>query len=64
MYTIQQAQEKDVPECYDIICQGREFQKQQGFVQWTDDYPNMFTISDDISAGCGYVLSAGGEIAG
>ena len=50
--------------CYSIIDTGRKFQKEQGFTQWTDDYPNADTIMRDIYDGKGYVLKSEGRIAG
>ena len=50
--------------CYDIIEQGREFQKEQGFVQWTDEYPNIHAIESDIKNSKGFVIKVDGIIAG
>lgn len=49
--------------CYGIIEEAKHFQREQGFVQWTDDYPNLDTIRYDIQRAKGYVLMAGGEVA-
>lgn len=64
MYTLEHAKEENIAECYRIIDDGRQFQRQQGFVQWTDDYPNPDTIRQDVTVGNGYVLKADGAIAG
>ena len=62
--TLEPAQAGDLEISYAIIDQGREFQKEQGFVQWTDDYPNLDTLREDIQAGKGYVVKVDGVIAG
>lgn len=64
MYTLELAQLEDCNICSDIIDMGREFQREQGFVQWTDDYPNKNTIYNDIKSRKGYVLKVKGVIAG
>lgn len=48
MNTIEVARVEDCAICYDMINMGREFQKEQGFVQWTDEYPCQDTIYHDI----------------
>lgn len=63
-YTLEQAQEKELEICSRIINEGRGFQREQGFVQWTDDYPNRDTVIDDIKKKKGYVIKADGKIAG
>ncbi len=64
MKTLELACEKDIHICKQIIDDGRAFQKEQGFVQWTEDYPNEDTIRDDIKAGKGYVIKLDNHIAG
>lgn len=64
MNTLEVAQMQDCNVCFDIINMGREFQRQQGFVQWTDDYPNKNTIYNDIDCKTGYVVKVDGKIAG
>lgn len=64
MNSIELAQIGDLQICNDIINMGREFQREQGFIQWTEDYPNMDTIRSDIQAKKGYVLKVNGKIAG
>ena len=64
METLELAQPNDIAVCYDILDQGRAFQREQGFMQWTDSYPNPDTIRDDIQNGTGYVVKVDGEIAG
>lgn len=48
MNTIEVARAEDCAIGYDMINMGREFQKERGFVQWTDEYPNQDTIYHDI----------------
>ena len=64
MYLLELAQAQNATECYRIIDEGRMFQKEQGFIQWTDDYPNEQTILDDIVAEKGYILTSDHRIAG
>ena len=64
MYTLTLAKAEDVELCGRILEEGRQFQREQGFVQWTDDYPNTDTVRSDVAAGVGYVLKADGVIAG
>lgn len=64
MNTLELAQAQDAEVCYSILDMGREFQKAQGFVQWTDDYPNFDTVKDDIQNKKGFVLKVDGRIAG
>lgn len=64
MYSLELAQPKNAAECYAIIQAAKDFQREQGFTQWTDDYPNESTILNDIQTNKGYVLTAGHEIAG
>lgn len=64
MYTLEPAQIKDIDLCGKIIDEGRQFQRQQGFVQWTEDYPNTETVRLDVIENKGYVVKSGDVIAG
>ncbi|MGN0162802.1 MAG: GNAT family N-acetyltransferase [Candidatus Ornithomonoglobus sp.] len=64
MVTLENALLEDVQQCYDIIDIGRKFQQEQGFEQWTEDYPNFNIIRDDILNKKGYVVKVDGTIAG
>lgn len=64
MYTLELARSSDIAICCDIIREGREFQKEQGFEQWTEAYPNQATILNDIQCQNGYVIKSNGDIAG
>ena len=48
---LEPARPEELETCYAIIDSGREFQKEQGFVQWTEDYPSREIILDDIERG-------------
>ena len=48
MNTLELADMEHVEEYYEIIKMGREFQQEQGFTQWTEAYPDLNTIRDDI----------------
>lgn len=64
MATLELAVWEECERCYEIIEAGKAFQREQGFVQWTEDYPNLSTIQDDIPKGKGYVLKTEGNIIG
>lgn len=64
MYSLEIAKINDLELCYKIVDAGRKFQQEQGFTQWTEDYPNFETIKNDINAKKGYVLKSDGIIAG
>ncbi len=48
----------------EILRAGRRFQQEQGFIQWTENYPNRDTILEDIRFQRGYALLVDGAIAG
>lgn len=64
MFTLELAKKEEVKKCYEIILEGMAFQRQQGFTQWTKEYPNKDTISDDVKNEKGYVIKQNGDIAG
>lgn len=64
MLTLELARADEIEACNEILQEGRQFQREQGFVQWTEDYPNMDTIRGDVAAGTGYALRADGVTAG
>ena len=64
MYTLEPAGMEDLELCGQIIAEGRQFQREQGFVQWTEDYPNLDSVRRDIQSGSGYVFKVEGETAG
>ena len=53
MNTLELARMEDAAACYGIIEDGRAFQQEQGFVQWTKSYPDLDAIQQDIRAGDG-----------
>ena len=55
MYTLAPANPHELSACIDIIREGRLFQQEQGFVQWTEEYPNPALLESDIKSGSGYV---------
>ena len=57
MYLLELAQLKDTAKYYAIIKAAKEFQREQGFIQWTDGYPRSLSNK-------GYVLTADNDIAG
>ena len=64
MTILVQAVAEETEECYWIIDQGRKFQQEQGFTQWTEDYPNLQTIRQDILDQKGFVVKVDQAIAG
>lgn len=54
----------DLAVCAALMEEGRDFQRSQGFVQWTRDYPNADTVLEDVRTGKGYVLRVDGRVAG
>lgn len=64
MYSLELAKSNELAICYNIIEEGRSFQKEQGFVQWTEAYPNRDTIEADIEKKKGYVIKADKDILG
>ena len=64
MYALELAKAEEIALCNEIIRQGRQFQQEQGFVQWTEDYPSIDTLRRDVADGTGYVLRVEGVIAG
>ena len=64
MNTLELARMEDAAACYGIIEDGRAFQQEQGFVQWTKSYPDLDAIRQDIRAGDGYLIRVDGENAG
>lgn len=64
MNVLEPARMNDIETCMDIIKQGKKFQNEQGFTQWTDDYPNMDTIRSDIQNAKAYIIKMDDRIAG
>ena len=64
MTTLEPARIEEIDVCMEIIKEGKKFQEEQGFTQWTDDYPDTDTIRSDIENIKGYVLKMEGKIAG
>lgn len=64
MLALELARADEIEACNEILQEGRRFQREQGFVQWTENYPNIDTIRGDVAAGTGYVLRAEDAIAG
>jgi RimJ/RimL family protein N-acetyltransferase len=47
-----------------FINEARAYQNEQGFVQWTDAYPNRDTVCDDVKQKIGYMFTEGGKPVG
>lgn len=64
MYTLEPAKMNELDLCIAILREGRTFQQEQGFTQWTDEYPSPALIENDIKAQQGYLFRIDGEAAG
>ena len=64
MDILELAREQEITLCGEILEAGRQFQMQQGFVQWTKDYPNTETVRQDVKDQKGYVIRVDGTVAG
>lgn len=64
MLTLMPAAMEELDLCVQCVLDGRQFQLRQGFVQWTEDYPNAQIIRQDLLQGKGFVFKEGREIAG
>ena len=64
MNTLEQAEPHELSACIQIIREGREFQQEQGFVQWTPEYPSPELIAKDIQSGRGWLYKIDGVPAG
>lgn len=64
METLELAKANELTLCSQIIDEGRKYQREQGFLQWTDKYPNIETIREDIKTKKGYVVKVNNQIAG
>ena len=64
MVYLDRAEEKDAARCLEILADGRAFQREQGFVQWGDNYPNADTVRSDIEKNIAYILRVDGDAAG
>ena len=62
MNTLELARIEDLEICAELMREGRAFQQEQGFVQWTPDYPNRDTVKGDIEDAKGYVLKVDGQV--
>ena len=61
MYTLRQARPDELSTCIQILREGRAFQQEQGFTQWTEEYPNPALIEGDIRSGDGWLFLIDGE---
>ena len=62
-FELVRAQDCDADTCMAVLSEGRAFQQEQGFVQWSDRYPALQDVVSDISLGTGFKLIDGGRIA-
>lgn len=52
---------EEISVCMAILDSGREFQREQGFVQWPDGYPDRGTVEEDVKNSVGYLLKIDGK---
>ena len=64
MISLDLAVMEELADCYKAVDSGRAFQREQGFVQWTEEYPSLETLRSDIMCGKGYAVKADGAVAG
>lgn len=64
MFTLTPARPGEETLCMEIIADGRQFQQEQGFVQWTEAYPALPDIAADIAEHKGYLLREDGTVLG
>lgn len=64
MEVLELARMEELADCAAIIEGAKLFQREQGFDQWKDDYPNADSIAQDIRMDRGYVLRVEGKVAG
>ena len=64
MLVLERATLEKASEYLKILDEGRKFQREQGFTQWTDNYPNSETVIKDITCGVGYAIKFDDKIAG
>ena len=55
---------EEVAAIMEILRSGREFQRQQGFVQWDDCHPTREAVEADIRRGDGYAIRVEDTLAG
>lgn len=53
----------DAERCLAVLESGKAFQLEQGFEQWSRNYPNMDTVLGDIAEKRGFVLRVDGVVA-
>ena len=64
MISLDLAVMEELADCYKAVDSGRAFQREQGFVQWTEEYPSLETLRSEIMWGQGYAVTVDGAVAG
>ena len=57
MIELRLAKKEEAEMCISFIEDAKAFQREQGIVQWTEDYPNIETVLRDIDNLRGYVIA-------
>lgn len=52
---LRKIEKAELPMAMAILEEGRKFQEEQGFIQWTKEYPNLAVLEEDEKAGKGYL---------
>ena len=61
---LEAARETEISLYIAILENARDFQREQGFVQWPDNYPAAEDVRKDIAEGKGFALKIGEQVAG
>lgn len=64
MIRLEKAKRENIPAYVEILSSARDFQREQGFVQWPDGYPDEREVISDIEEGVGFALMVDDKIAG
>ena len=56
---LRRAKPEEAQAALSFIDDARRHQREQGFIHWADDYPNLSTVQNDILKGNGYFLADG-----
>lgn len=64
MLQLRKATIDDLAEIVEICAGARQFQREQGFMQWADGYPSAAVIEADITASKGYMILLNNEVIG
>ena len=61
MIELRLAKKEEAELCLSFIEDAKAFQREQGIIQWTEDYPNIETVLRDIEKSRGYMICSESE---